>query len=365
MKINLQILEQYVSEGYVTKQVHPKYPLAIYNYTQSTQYEKNWDEITLSCRGLIMDTETGEIVARSFPKFFNLEELDDKTKVSLLSNHKVSVQKKLDGSLGIIFNYKGEWILCTKGSFTSEQSIRGKQILTKKYDLKKFNPAISYICEIIYPENRIVCDYQDAETLVFLTAFIDNVELEEDIVQEVFLESGIDIKDTVYATAHTKETSLDLLSNLKAQNIKNEEGYVLRFMPSNYRIKIKFSDYVALHRIMTQCSSYDIWENLSKFNKVPDELLDNVPDEFYDWIRAEEISILSNFAHIYALHAACLTNLNLSKTLSRAEVAKAITSVNQHKISHKILFAMYDGKLVHDMIWPLVKPAYSKPFSKF
>lgn len=365
MEINLQVLEKYVAGGYVTKQVHPKYPLAIYNYTQSTQYEKNWDAVTLSCRGLIMDTETGKIVARSFPKFFNLEELDDKTKTALLSNHKVSVQKKMDGSLGIIFNYKGEWILCTKGSFTSEQSIKGTEILTKKYELEKFNPAVSYICEIIYPENRIVCDYQNAETLVFLTAFVDNVELEEDAIKNVFLESGIEINDTVYSTSYIEETNFNLLSNLKAENIENEEGYVLRFMPSNYRIKIKFNDYIALHRILTQCSSYDIWENLSKFNKVPDELLNNMPDEFYDWIRAEEISILSNFAHIYALHAACLTNLSLSKDLPRAEVAKAIMSVYQNKIHHKILFAMYDGKLVHDMIWPLVKPAYSKPFSKF
>ena len=371
MKINLHVLDEYVKNGWVTKQVHPTHPLSIYNYTQSTQYERNWDLVTLQCRGLIMDSETGEVVARSFPKFFNFEELHIDVKSALVSGipssgcKKVTIQQKMDGSLGIIFNYKGEWILCTKGSFTSEQSIKATQILTNKYDLKKFNPAISYICEIIYPENRIVCDYQNTETLVFLTAFADNVELNEEESLKVFTESGISLSDIVKGNSyHISEINDTKLKELKALNIKNEEGYVLRFMPSNLRVKIKFTDYIALHRVLTQCSSYEIWENLMKFNKVPDELLDNVPDEFYDWIRSTEISILSNFANIYAMHAACLTNLNIAKDLLRSDVAREIKSVNENKINHKILFAMYDGKLVHNMIWPLVKPAYSKPFSK-
>ncbi len=32
-----------------------------------------WDDITLNCRGLILDNE-GRVIAKSFQKFFNMEE---------------------------------------------------------------------------------------------------------------------------------------------------------------------------------------------------------------------------------------------------------------------------------------------------
>lgn len=56
-------LEAYVNEGWLIKQVHPTLPLTIYNYSQATQYEGKWDEVTLAARGLVMDNN-GTIVAR-------------------------------------------------------------------------------------------------------------------------------------------------------------------------------------------------------------------------------------------------------------------------------------------------------------
>jgi RNA ligase len=42
----------------------------------------------------------------------------------------------MDGSLGILFNYKGEWVLATRGSFTSDQSVKGTELL-QKYDYNR------------------------------------------------------------------------------------------------------------------------------------------------------------------------------------------------------------------------------------
>ena len=41
----------------------------------------------------------------------------------------VGGSEKMDGSLGILFNYQDEWILATRGSFTSPQAIKGTEIL--------------------------------------------------------------------------------------------------------------------------------------------------------------------------------------------------------------------------------------------
>jgi RNA ligase len=121
MNLDLNILNKYISEGLVVKNDHPTLPISIYNYSRTCQYENNWDEITKMCRGLILDQE-GNVIAKGFDKFFNMEEHQPDE----IPNETFEVFEKLDGSLGILFWYQGKWILATKGSFTSDQSVKSK-----------------------------------------------------------------------------------------------------------------------------------------------------------------------------------------------------------------------------------------------
>jgi RNA ligase len=140
----LKILEKYYNDGLLHKQTHPTKDLTIWNYSPKVQYERLWDEITLQCRGLVTNSK-GEIVARPFRKFFNYEE----HKPEDIPNENYVVYEKMDGSLGILFNYENEWILATRGSFTSQQAIKGKELLGK-YPLDKLNKNNTYLFEIIY-----------------------------------------------------------------------------------------------------------------------------------------------------------------------------------------------------------------------
>jgi hypothetical protein len=45
MKLSLEILNQYVEEGWVVRNDHPSLPLSIYNYSRKTQYEGKWDDV--------------------------------------------------------------------------------------------------------------------------------------------------------------------------------------------------------------------------------------------------------------------------------------------------------------------------------
>lgn len=66
------LLAVMLGEGYVRVQVHPTLPhLAIYNYSEKAAYDSVWNPVTLACRGLIVDTRTGTVLARPFRKFFN------------------------------------------------------------------------------------------------------------------------------------------------------------------------------------------------------------------------------------------------------------------------------------------------------
>ncbi len=163
MNFDLNILNKYISDGLVVKNDHPTLPISIYNYSRTCQYENKWDEITKACRGLILDQE-GNVVAKGFDKFFNIEEHNPEE----IPNEPFEVFEKLDGSLGILFWYQGKWMLATKGSFVSEQAIKGREIL-KKYNFEPIPKGYTTLVEIIYPENRIVCGYGDEESLVVLS----------------------------------------------------------------------------------------------------------------------------------------------------------------------------------------------------
>jgi RNA ligase len=58
---------QLIEDGYLMCQKHPTEDLWIYNYTAKCQYERIWCDITLSCRGRIIDKD-GQVVAVPFRK---------------------------------------------------------------------------------------------------------------------------------------------------------------------------------------------------------------------------------------------------------------------------------------------------------
>ena len=65
------LFQDCIEKGLVRQAFHPSKPYAILNYTEKAQYEGEWNECTLACRGLIFNHLTMEVIARPFKKFFN------------------------------------------------------------------------------------------------------------------------------------------------------------------------------------------------------------------------------------------------------------------------------------------------------
>ena len=260
--IDLPTLLAYKAKRLLRVQSHPTLPLQIWNYSQLVQAKGPWDEITTLCRGLI--TEGSEIIARAFPKFWN-----DNQRPPADEPH--TVHEKLDGSLGILFHYRDQWIISSRGSFVSDQSIRATELLSR-YDLTPLDPTLSYILEIIYPENRIVVDYEDTEALYFLAAFRTTGEE----VTDPTLHHAAD----VFPLCPTyPEYATTPLADLKALDLSNREGFVLRY--ATHRVKVKFPSYLALHQTATVSSSFlfDAFGQQQSFESV----LESIPDEFHAW----------------------------------------------------------------------------------
>jgi RNA ligase len=257
--------KKYIDSGLVNENEHPEFPLVLYNYTQECQFGKKWDDVTRMCRGLIVHKETNEIIARPFSKFFNYEE--HVANGDAMPNEIPYVYEKVDGSLGILYWFNGLPFIATRGSFSSDQAIWATQKIREK-DLSFVDKRYTYLFEIVYPENRIVVSYGDMKDLVFLGA--------------IDIESGKTVSVSVPQFKSVKSYEYTSFQDLKALNTPNEEGFVLHFKSADFRVKLKFEEYVRLHKIMTGLSKIGIWEMLRDGK---DPFAQDIPDEMFSWIK--------------------------------------------------------------------------------
>ena len=343
MEINFDEVRRLVKEGFITARKHPTESLWIYNYTPKAQFEKMWTSETMQCRGLITD-DGDRIIARPFSKFFNLEELDGKIPLESFK-----VFEKADGSLGILYWIGDDPFIATRGSFESGQAQRANKILRRKYasSFSILDKRVTYLWEIVYPENRIVVDYGATEDLFFLAAFNTETGAEHDY-EDVWLNQ----LGGLWPRVRRYDGVRDLSEIRKFENDR-DEGFVVRF-ESGLRVKIKFAEYMRLHKLLTQVSTKSIWESL-RAGKPLNEILERVPDEFYKWVKRIKTDLEQRYATVEALAKAEFRDLG-----DRKENALYYTKMCNS--SPSILFNMLDGKNYDQIIWKMLRPKFEKPF---
>lgn len=365
MLLSLDTLNKYYEQGLLYKQIHPTLPLTIWNYTEKVQYESLWDEITVQCRGLITEDISGTILVRPFKKFFNYEEVVSKDVIPSKGDY-VYIQEKMDGSLGILFNYEDQWIMATRGSFTSEQAIKGLEIVKSKYFLDSWFKEYAYLVEIIYPENRIVVDYKGEEKVTFLSIVLnegwrwkptDDTELHWTTATTIFHSLGIKKEDIVKTEQHFNFSD-KLYKSLKEKNETNKEGFVLRFQPGNFRMKIKFEEYVRLHKVMTNLSTTAVWEVLSNGGSM-DELLKEVPDEFYNKIKQYEEKLRFQFNLIDTDYKTFFRYIQI-KVEEYGGDRGTFARLAKEYTYPSLMFGLLDGKDISPIIWKIIKPEFKK-----
>ncbi|MFE7765832.1 T4 RnlA family RNA ligase [Streptomyces sp. NPDC057438] len=298
--------------GHVTRKAHPELPLSLYTYTRTCQYERVWNRVTTRCRGLVADDTTGEIVALPLPKFFNVGEHEaGQPYAPSLPDEPFEVYDKVDGSLAVVFHYAGRWRVASKGSFVSVQATWAQRLLDRK-DTSGLVPGVTYLAEILYPENRIVVDYGDRRDVVLLAAFAKDgteVALAEAAAGWHGIGSVVTVRPALPLTELLALTDGNRLPDGGAATGTDAEGFVLRFA-SGVRAKAKFAEYVRLHKVLTGVTERDIWRGhgIQRFAGLPakqvaqalncsaadvvasggrplDALLEQVPDEFDAWVR--------------------------------------------------------------------------------
>lgn len=279
--------------------------LVLFNYTERCTYSKSWNQFTIVARGLIICPEERKIVALPFPKFFNLTELS-----SFRFDLSFTVSDKMNGSLGIIF-YHREWKVATRGSFISPQSKWALNWLKQQNILPQLQPGTTYLVEIIYPENKIIVDY-NFEGLILLGGY-------NSIGKEL-----LDFDIGIPWTEKYDYPNLDAISEVCRTLPCSKEGFVIRFS-SGLRIKMKGHEYCEFHKMISGCSLLQIW-TVIKDGQDLEVLRRKIPEEFHQFLDDTQTQIETRFAQqlkrIIELHEKTveLTNKELAQSkLSKEE----------------------------------------------
>jgi RNA ligase len=258
-------LQVEVEKGYVNKINSGE--LSLFNYRQSCQNDKAWNDFSLVARGIVLHIPSQKIVALPFPKFFNygengydLPELDFYT------------TEKLDGSLGVIYFWNGRWCVNTRGAFDSWQSNWAEEWLKTHIKTENLDKSTTYLVEIIIRENRIVINYQ-FEGLVLLSAYQLNTgeELTTQKLDSVAAECGFN-RPLYYSQPF--EELLHVAESLPA----NQEGFVVRFSDGT-RVKIKGAEYCRIHRLISDVTPLGVWRSIMAGDDL-DKMKLQLPEEY-------------------------------------------------------------------------------------
>lgn len=245
------------------------------------------------------------------------------------------------------------WHVSTRGSFVGEQAIHATEIVQAKYAEaldQLADDAHTWLFEIIYPTNRIVVDYAGLDDLVLL-AIIDKATGNDHTLPDQAQWPG-----RVVTRHHTLQQWSQVAEADGEHRLgEDAEGYVVRF-ESGLRVKVKFADYVRLHRIVTGISTVTVWEHLSE-NRPFGELVDRVPDELFAWLTNYAEELQTSHAKIESDCRQVMTDPRVRPNDRKATALFFVDHPNR-----AVLFKMLDNKPYDALIWRLLKPTFAKPF---
>lgn len=291
--LNKHHLQQMIDNGYVDKKLSQCGNFYLLDYTRSAQFDGMWNDITTKCRGLVVDLHDDTIVGMCIPKFHNITESADhhlkKYRDCIATGMSFVATEKMDGSFGNVWwdRYQQKWRCSTRGSFESDQALWATKYLDEhKGMLAGIFHNTNLIVEIIYPDNRVVVDYKDRQSLVLLTGYVsygsDNT-IEEMSWKDICSIANYSCFDLL--NVHHFRSIDEIVAKCETLD-GNHEGYVLRF-ENGFRCKIKGQEYCKLHKILCGLSTKAIWENIDTTKwEINRDWLVMVPEEFINEVTA-------------------------------------------------------------------------------
>ena len=161
--------------------------ISSFNFTRDAFYQKNWNELTCKARGLFINTENNEVVARGYEKFFNINEVKQTELEHLLVKFKdkpITLYKKENGFLGIMSWVNGELFIASKSTNQGDFADWFRDLYVKsninKKALEKYlqENNVSLLFEVIDVEHDPHIIKYDQSKIVLLDVVKNQFEFE-------------------------------------------------------------------------------------------------------------------------------------------------------------------------------------------
>ena len=226
------------------------------NFTRDAFQDGVWNDETIKARGLFINKITGEIVARSYNKFFQYDERQE-TK-DYVDNHLVYplyISKKYNGFLGILSVYNDEFFIATKSTNDGEYCGYFKNTLNNTifaneeeknvlFNILKVNncSAVFEVMDMVN-DQHIVYENNPLALLDFIPNSLDINGIDKDVELSERLKSELDIKSIVIAknTVINSKEELDNFLNMTEEKelegavITDSNGFMWKYKTNFYR----------------------------------------------------------------------------------------------------------------------------------
>lgn len=227
---------------------HPIDERVILNYCQIDSSKHKTNPIVRECRGLVLNKNTYELIARGFPRFFNLGEVPEDDKKFDWNN--CIVDEKVDGSLILLYYWRNQWHLNTRASFGSGNinnlGITWRELFDKTINFSKLwnTEGDTYVFELCSRYNKVVRDYPEPKSFL-LSVYYGEEEQTNRTVNQIANEQGFNRPHPF--SCNSPDDVHNLIQSV-SDNDPTFEGVVVRDSNNN-RLKCKADKYLQLHRL--------------------------------------------------------------------------------------------------------------------
>lgn len=125
------------------------------NFSRAVFESGAWNDMTTKARGLFIDKHSGQVVARSYDKFFNMGEMPETEPENLAKSltFPVKLREKSDGFLGIVTMFNGNVKFFTKTTDCGEHIPLFKEcwgLLKERTKHDLINIMVKHNCSIVF-----------------------------------------------------------------------------------------------------------------------------------------------------------------------------------------------------------------------
>lgn len=348
--VNEELLKQNIASELINVQRHPNLPLDIYTYSRKCVLEQEWNDATIKCRGLIVNRETKEIVARPFQKFFNLNDSTrPETLLENLPKDEPVITEKIDGNLITFWRYGIHWGAASKGSFTSDHAKWATKWLEDHIEEhgplvfpEGFTPVFEAVCESV--QHHVV--HYGKDRLVLLALINIETGFESALDRPYALRNHLEYVDE-------PPIGLDAAINADGPNI---EGFVATWHRPGQpplKVKIKHPTFLKYQKILHKASPKTVLELLKMGDQgTIDNWVTSAPKHIAVVIDQWQGMFKNTYEHLRSMSASILTEA-LKTCTTRKEFAFFFLE-EQNKFFAPVCFAMLDEHKHQEVIWKII-----------